>query len=99
MEEAVLVSKGKESCKEYIKSFLAAIPIRELQGDIKRGLMASTPLHHRLQIEFHYTEASPPEEVASPPQALAIEAPFDFSWPDPPPPAMELALTPAVAVA
>ncbi|CAM0875692.1 unnamed protein product [Alopecurus aequalis] len=98
MEEAVLMSKGKESCKEYIKSFLAAIPIRELQGDIKRGLMASTPLHHRLQIEFHYTEASPLEEVASPPQALAIEAPFEFSWPDPPPP-MEVALTPVVAVA
>jgi hypothetical protein len=53
IEENILVSKGKESCKEYIKSFLAAIPIRELQGDIRRGLMASTPLHHRLQIEFH----------------------------------------------
>jgi len=98
-EAGILVSKGKESCKEYIKSFLAAIPIRELQGDIKRGLMASTPLHHRLQIEFHYTEASPPpEEVVSPPQALAIEAPFEFSWPDPPP-AMEFALQHAVAVA
>ncbi|KAE8666112.1 pentatricopeptide repeat-containing family protein [Hibiscus syriacus] len=51
-----VVCQGKESCKEYIKSFLAAIPIRELQADIKKGLMASTPLHHRLQIEFHYTE-------------------------------------------
>ncbi|KAE8726498.1 pentatricopeptide repeat-containing family protein [Hibiscus syriacus] len=51
-----VVFQGKESCKEYIKSFLAAIPIRELQADIKKGLMASTPLHHRLQIEFHYTE-------------------------------------------
>jgi hypothetical protein len=97
IEENILVSKGKESCKEYIKSFLAAIPIRELQGDIRRGLMASTPLHHRLQIEFHYTQASP-QEASSPPQALAIEAPFEFSWPDPPP-AMEVALTHAVAVA
>lgn len=51
-----VVCQGKECCKEYIKSFLAAIPIRELQVDIKKGLMASTPLHHRLQIEFHYTE-------------------------------------------
>lgn len=57
-EEAVMVSRGKESCKEYIKSFLAAIPIRELQADIKKGIMASIPLHHRLQIEFHYTEAA-----------------------------------------
>lgn len=52
-EEIICV--GKESCKEYIKSFLAAIPIRELQGDVKKGLKASMPLHQRLQIEFHYT--------------------------------------------
>ncbi|RZC82692.1 hypothetical protein C5167_045477 [Papaver somniferum] len=51
-----VVCEGKESCKEYIKSFLAAIPIRELQDDVKKGLMASTPIHHRLQIEFHYIE-------------------------------------------
>ncbi|KAF8762888.1 hypothetical protein HU200_008959 [Digitaria exilis] len=60
-EECELVLKGKDACKEYIKSFLAAIPIRELQADIKKGLMASTPLHHRLQIEFHYTESCPAE--------------------------------------
>ncbi|MFS8012229.1 putative NT-type C2 domain-containing protein [Helianthus anomalus] len=53
-----IVCKGKESCKEYIKSFLAAIPIRELQADLKKGLMAAstTVVHHRLQIEFHHTE-------------------------------------------
>ncbi|XP_071710579.1 uncharacterized protein [Rutidosis leptorrhynchoides] len=58
--EDFVVSKGKESCKEYIKSFLAAIPLRELQADVKKGLMAaSSPLvHHRLQIEFHYTKCS-----------------------------------------
>ncbi|KAK8488474.1 hypothetical protein V6N11_059450 [Hibiscus sabdariffa] len=55
-----VVCRGKESCKEYIKSFLAAIPIRELQADIRKGLMASTPLHHRLQIEFHFTEFMQP---------------------------------------
>uniref|UniRef100_A0A803NUG3 C2 NT-type domain-containing protein n=2 Tax=Cannabis sativa TaxID=3483 RepID=A0A803NUG3_CANSA len=54
--EVEVVCRGKESCKEYIKSFLAAIPIRELQVDLQKGLMASTPIHHRLQIEFHYTE-------------------------------------------
>ncbi|KAK9282941.1 hypothetical protein L1049_011166 [Liquidambar formosana] len=54
--EEPIVCSGKESCKEYIKSFLAAIPIRELQADIKKGLIASTPLHRRLQIEFHYTK-------------------------------------------
>jgi len=95
-EEDVLVSKGKESCKEFIKSFLAAIPIRELQVDIKKGLMASTPLHHRLQIEFQYTQSSP-KETASANQLLTMDAPFEFSWPEPPP-TMEVALTPAVSV-
>ncbi|BAF30316.1 uncharacterized protein [Oryza sativa Japonica Group] len=94
-EECELVSKGKESCKEYIKSFLAAIPIRELQADIKKGIIASTPLHHRLQIEFHYTESCP-EEIPLPAPLPAIEAPFEFSWPEPPP-AMEVTLAPAVA--
>ncbi|KAL0426627.1 UNVERIFIED_CONTAM: hypothetical protein Slati_2837500, partial [Sesamum latifolium] len=55
-----VVCQGKESCKEYIKSFLAAIPIRELQADIKKGLTMSTPLHHRLQIEFHFTQMQQP---------------------------------------
>lgn len=55
-EEAEVACQGKECCKEYIKNFLAAIPIRELQADLKKGLLASTPLHRRLQIEFHYTQ-------------------------------------------
>ncbi|CAM8889088.1 unnamed protein product [Rhodiola kirilowii] len=53
--EERLVSSGKESCKEYIKSFLTAIPIRQLQTDIKKGL-TSVRLHQRLQIEFHFTD-------------------------------------------
>lgn len=52
---SVVVCRGKVSCKEYIKSFLAAIPIRELQADMKKGLKGSV-LHHRLQIEFHYAQ-------------------------------------------
>uniref|UniRef100_A0A7N0TQU6 C2 NT-type domain-containing protein n=1 Tax=Kalanchoe fedtschenkoi TaxID=63787 RepID=A0A7N0TQU6_KALFE len=48
-----LVMGGKNSCMEYIKSFLAAIPIRQLQTDIKKGITA-TSLHQRLQIEFHF---------------------------------------------
>ncbi|KAF9595475.1 hypothetical protein IFM89_000393 [Coptis chinensis] len=67
--EEEVVCRGKESCKEYIKKFLAAIPIRELQVDIKKGLMDSTPLHHRLQIEFHYTEFLQPT-----PEPQAVEA-------------------------
>ncbi|XP_072957028.1 uncharacterized protein [Typha angustifolia] len=92
--EGELVSKGKESCKEYIKSFLAAIPIRELQVDIKKGLMASIPLHHRLQIEFHYTESS--QEVSVPAFPPAAGATSEFLWPVEPTTAVTL--TPAVAV-
>lgn len=53
-----LVCKGKESCKEFIKGFWAALPLRELQIDIKKGLMGRIPLHHRLQIEFQFTVRS-----------------------------------------
>ncbi|KAI3677052.1 hypothetical protein L1987_86670 [Smallanthus sonchifolius] len=60
-EENEAICHGKESCKEYIKNFLAAIPIRELQADIKKGLVSSTLIHHRLQIEFHYTRSTPPQ--------------------------------------
>ncbi|GAA0162963.1 hypothetical protein LIER_18946 [Lithospermum erythrorhizon] len=68
-EEEEVLCQGKECCKEYIKSFLAAIPIRELQADIKRGLITSTPVHHRLQIEFHFTRTQEPAPVTH-----AIEA-------------------------
>ncbi|KAG6596630.1 hypothetical protein SDJN03_09810, partial [Cucurbita argyrosperma subsp. sororia] len=61
-EKDEVLCRGKQSCKEYIKSFVAAIPIRELQADIKKGLMASTPLHHRLQIELHYTQILQPSD-------------------------------------
>ncbi|CAN6926389.1 unnamed protein product [Brassica oleracea] len=61
--EPEVVCSGKESCKEYIKSFLAAIPIRELQEDIKKGLASTAPVHQRLQIEFHYTEMSRDNDV------------------------------------
>lgn len=75
MEE--VLCQGKESCKEYIKNFLAAIPIRELQDDLRKGLFASTPLHHRLQIELHYTKLlqslaiTPADQIVETAQTLA----------------------------
>ncbi|KAL3625114.1 hypothetical protein CASFOL_030568 [Castilleja foliolosa] len=68
VEGEEVICRGKECCKEYIKSFMAAIPIRELQTDIKKGLKMSVPIHHRLQIEFHFTQLAemtkmPPEVV------------------------------------
>ncbi|KAL5060397.1 hypothetical protein RYX36_032001 [Vicia faba] len=53
-EDDKVVCRGKEACKEYIKSFLAAIPIRELLADITKNITFSP--HQRLQIEFHYTQ-------------------------------------------
>ncbi|CAA2970227.1 uncharacterized protein LOC111375167 isoform X1 [Olea europaea var. sylvestris] len=83
--EQKIVCTGKESCKEYIKSFLAAIPLRELQVDLKKGLMASTPLHHRLQIEFHYTrhlqpvmEPSAAEAITDIPELQPLEVPDEL---------------------
>ncbi|KAJ0966342.1 hypothetical protein J5N97_027480 [Dioscorea zingiberensis] len=87
-----IVCRGKESCKNYIKSFLAAIPIRELQADIKKGLMASTPLHHRLQIEFHYTEAS--KEIPAAAATPGVDAVTMFS--SPVEPAAAFSLTPSL---
>ncbi|XP_049354557.1 uncharacterized protein LOC125819087 isoform X2 [Solanum verrucosum] len=69
-----IIYSGKEACKEYIKSFLAAIPIRELQVDVKKGLMASTPLHQRLQIEFHYTTSFDPKFESSSTQGLTANS-------------------------
>ncbi|XP_042467712.1 uncharacterized protein LOC122050908 isoform X1 [Zingiber officinale] len=78
--EGDLVCRGKGSCKEYIKSFLAAIPLRELQADVKKGRMSSTLLHQRLQVEFHFTESagelSLDAHSASPEEALC-----QVSWP------------------
>ncbi|XP_030531679.1 uncharacterized protein LOC115741824 [Rhodamnia argentea] len=76
-EKEEVLCQGKESCKEYIKNFLAAIPIRELQDDLRKGLIASTPLHHRLQIELHYTKLlqsltiTPAEQMVETAQTLA----------------------------
>lgn len=50
---------GKESCKEYIKSFLAAIPISQLQADLRSTRpITSTLIHQRLQIDFITLRAS-----------------------------------------
>ncbi|KAJ3693820.1 hypothetical protein LUZ60_009300 [Juncus effusus] len=51
-----LIFRGKECCKEFIKRFLAAIPLREeLEIENKAGgIMELAAPHLRLQIEFHF---------------------------------------------
>lgn len=71
-QEEQVICRGKEACKEYIKSFLAAIPIRELEADAKKGLISSASLYHRLlQIEFHYTQLLGETSMAEP-ETLAL---------------------------
>ncbi|KAG6553210.1 hypothetical protein Mapa_005270 [Marchantia paleacea] len=53
------VHVGRAACRQFIKGFFAALPLRELQIDVKKGLLGKAPLHHRLQIEFHYAKALP----------------------------------------
>ncbi|OMO61657.1 hypothetical protein CCACVL1_23334 [Corchorus capsularis] len=55
-----VICHGKECCREYIKRFLAAIPVRELEEEEKKGEASnfSPLLHQRLQIEFHYSSSS-----------------------------------------
>ncbi|KAK7244772.1 hypothetical protein RIF29_39598 [Crotalaria pallida] len=83
-----VVCRGKEACKEYIKSFLAAIPIRELQADAKKGIISSIPLHQRLQIEFNYTlllesDATPVADASmAVPETLALAVVTEAAAPE-----------------
>ncbi|MCO5596015.1 hypothetical protein L7F22_050069 [Adiantum nelumboides] len=46
---------GRDACKEFIKGFFAALALKQLYKDIEKGLLGTSPLHKRLQIEFHHT--------------------------------------------
>ncbi|MED6163411.1 hypothetical protein PIB30_079704 [Stylosanthes scabra] len=49
------VCRGKECCKEFIKRFLAAISVRQLEKEEKKGNVSNPFLHRQLQIDFHYS--------------------------------------------
>ncbi|KAF8663241.1 hypothetical protein HU200_055848 [Digitaria exilis] len=56
-KEEVIVT-GKECCREFIKRFLAAIPLREeleIEKNGAGGIDGVGAPHRRLQIEFHFT--------------------------------------------
>ncbi|EXB40144.1 hypothetical protein L484_004494 [Morus notabilis] len=54
-ELAKPIFHGKECCREFIKRFLAAQTVQELEEGDKRGMVSALTLYQRLQIEFHYT--------------------------------------------
>ncbi|KAJ3684041.1 hypothetical protein LUZ61_013205 [Rhynchospora tenuis] len=49
-----VISEGIDSCREYIKGFLASLPVRQLQMEMRLGSIREHTIHRRLQIEFHY---------------------------------------------
>lgn len=54
-ESLQVMCRGKECCREFIKRFLAAIPLKELEEEEKKKGVSDLTLHQRLQIEFHYS--------------------------------------------
>ncbi|KAI6681402.1 hypothetical protein NL676_035283 [Syzygium grande] len=64
-----VICAGRECCGEYIKRFLSAIPVQELEEDEKKGSASILSLHQRLQVEFHHcrpnSSASPTAEATS----------------------------------
>ena len=55
-ERGEIVCKGKECCKEFIKRFLAAIPLRQLEEEERnKGTVYNPYFHRKLQIDLHYS--------------------------------------------
>lgn len=52
-----VICRGKDCCKEFIKRFLAAIPLKELEIEEQKEAVPYYSLHHRLQIEFNFCSA------------------------------------------
>ncbi|XP_050216230.1 uncharacterized protein LOC126667302 [Mercurialis annua] len=65
-----IICKGKECCREFITRFLAAIPIRELEEQEKKGSVPTFSLLQRLQIDFHYCSSTSSSSAASPISSL-----------------------------
>ncbi|CAA0822761.1 Unknown protein [Striga hermonthica] len=55
IKEEKIICSGKECCREFIKRFLAAIPLKELEDEERKNGVSYFSLHHRLQIEFNYS--------------------------------------------
>lgn len=54
-ESFEIVFRGKECCKEFIKRFLAAISVRQLEKEEKKWSVSNPYLHRQLQIDFHFS--------------------------------------------
>jgi hypothetical protein len=52
--EDEIICRGKECCREYIKRFLAAISLAELEEEEKKKTVSTFSLFRRLQIDFNF---------------------------------------------
>ncbi|TQD88437.1 hypothetical protein C1H46_026033 [Malus baccata] len=71
-ERLEVICSGKECCRQFIKRFLAAIPLKELEEEEEKSAVPILPLHRRLQIEFHYTSC--PSSSSSSSSSLSTSA-------------------------
>ena len=69
--ESEVICSGKECCREFIKRFLAAIPLKELEEEEKKSTVSYFCLHQRLQIEFNYSCLISPASSSSTPSPLS----------------------------
>lgn len=66
-----VICSGKECCREFIKRFLAAIPLKELEEEEKKSTVSYFCLHQRLQIEFNYSCLISPASSSSTPSPMS----------------------------
>ncbi|KAI8569088.1 hypothetical protein RHMOL_Rhmol02G0251500 [Rhododendron molle] len=52
-----VICRGKECCREFIKRFFAALPLRELESEEEKEPVSYFALHQRLQIEFNFSSS------------------------------------------
>ncbi|KAF7830297.1 uncharacterized protein G2W53_012630 [Senna tora] len=64
-ERLELVCSGKDCCKEFIKRFLAALPVKQLEEVEKKGSISNPYLHRLLQVDFHYSSSTSSSSSAS----------------------------------
>lgn len=68
-----VICKGKDCCREFIKKFLAAILLRELESEEEKETVSYYSIHQRLQIEFNFS--SPQSSLLSSPLSSLSSSP------------------------
>ncbi|KAM7492972.1 hypothetical protein LguiB_027581 [Lonicera macranthoides] len=75
-ENEEIICRGKECCREFMKRFLVAIQLKELESEEEKERVSYYSLHQRLQIEFNFSICLPslllsPSRSPSSPSNLA----------------------------